>query len=759
MTMTIALAGNPNVGKSTIFNALTHAHQHVGNWPGKTIEQQAGTALIHGREVTVVDLPGTYSLNAYSQEEIIARDFIINSHPGAVVAVAAAANLDRTLYLVTQVMELEVPLVLVLNMADDARKRGITIDTAALSERLNGAPIVETIGTDGVGLDALKDAIAALLDHPQAATDTPPRVPFRIDYGPVLEQAIGALCARVASDPVLSHQFQPRWLAIKLLENDEDLHARLSDAGYSDLVTAASAAGEQIALQTEDDAETLITDRRYQFIADLLRGVVLRPPSVETGSDRADRILTHPIFGMAIFLLLMWVLFQFTANVSAPLLDWIDGVIGGPITRWATALLDAVGLGGSWVAGLVLDGVLAGVGGVLVFVPVLIFLYLGVALLEDSGYMARSAFVMDRVMRAVGLHGKSFLPLMVGFGCTVPAIYATRTLEDPDDRRLTAFLTTFMSCGARLPVYVVFGAAFFGEKSGNLIFGLYLLGVAIALLTALALKRTVFRHKPPQPFVLELPPYRVPNMRNVLQQTRSRTTDFLRNATTVILFSSIAIWLLLAIPTVRGGRFNQISAQDSLFGALSHRIAPAFAPAGFGSWEASGSLITGFVAKEAVISTMSQLYVDDRSAAGSADPDQVPFVEDAGEIITSLGKAGLLTVQETANIVPRTVNLLPVVHMPRADWLSQGSAPDTTSLQSALTVQFSHTAGSPARGRLAAVAFNVFVLLYIPCMASVAALHHEFGLRWVIYQIGYTAGIAWLAAVITYQGGLLLGLV
>lgn len=752
----IALAGNPNVGKSTLFNALTGSRQHVGNWPGKTVEKKEGFITIGDCLYTVVDLPGTYSLNAYSSEEIIARDFITNDHPAVVVAVADAANLERNLYLAAQIMELDVPVVLALNMADAAQHRGIRINTALLAERL-GVPVVETIGNRQVGLDALREAICAQLNG------TPRLLVSPVDYGQPLESEIAALQAQIAADPILSRQFRPRWLAIKLLENDEDLHARLSGAGYHDLIAATHAAMERIAAQTGEDAETLITDRRYQVIADWLRGAVQRPRAgVETRSDRADRIVTHPIWGVPIFLLLMWVIFQFTANVSAPLVDWIDAAINGPITRWAEALLEATGLAHTWLAGLVINGVIAGVGGVLVFVPVLAFLYLAVAVLEDSGYLARSAFVMDRVMRAIGLHGKSFLPLIVGFGCNVPAIYATRTLEDEDDRKLTAFITTFISCGARLPVYVVFGAAFFGAKAGNLIFGLYLLGIAVALLTGLALKRTIYRHKPPQPFVLELPPYRVPTLRNIWRQVWQRTAQFLRNAATIILAASALIWFMLALPVHGEGRFDQVRTEDSLFGSVSRTIAPVFRPAGFGSWETAGSLITGFVAKEAVISTMSQIYVGETGADSSAS-EQVTaspgFGDDVRELLRSLGEATLLTVQETVNIAPRTVNLLPGVHVGLADWLDRGDdAGETSALERALSTAFTRTAGSAERGKLAAVAFNVFVLLYVPCMATVAAMRHEFGARWVLYQAAYALTVAWLAAVIVYQGGLLLGL-
>lgn len=753
---TIALAGNPNVGKSTIFNALTGSQQHVGNWPGKTVEKKEGLARIGNETVTIIDLPGTYSLNAFSLEEVIARDFLISQSPGAVVAVADASNLERNLYLVVQLRELELPLVLVLNMADTARQRGLQIDAAALGEGLGGIPVIETVGSRGQGIAELREAIACMVAQ-QEPVSSP-----RIDYGPLVEAEIAALQAAIERDPMLSRLYLPRWLAIKLLEGDNDIAARLEAGGYSDLVAEARAAIERITAATGDDAETLIADRRYRFIGAVVDAAVTRrAAAVETVSDRIDRVLTHPVWGVPFFLLLMWLVFQFTANVSAPFLDWVDGLITGPVTRWARALFDWVGAGGSWAEALAVDGALTGVGGVLVFVPVLLFLYVAMAMLEDSGYMARSALVMDRLMRTVGLPGKSFLPLMVGFGCTVPAIYATRTLENEDDRRLTAFLAPFMSCGARLPVYVVFGAAFFGENAGNLVFGMYLVGISVALASGLLLRHTLYRNKPPQPLVLEMPPYRLPVPRNIWRQVWARTASFLHNAATIIFASSIVIWFLLAIPTGRGrGDFNAVRAEDSLFGSVSHAIAPAFDPAGLGEWQVSGSLITGFVAKEAVIGTMSQIYVDEAGGvlAGDDPAEAAPsFGEDLGEIATSFGEAVVLTAQETANILPRTVNLVPGVALPEADWLGQGDEEDTTALQAALTRQFTAAAGSPARGQLAAVAFNLFVLLYVPCMATVAAMRHEFGTRWMLFQVGYTLVLAWLAAVVVYQGGRLLG--
>jgi ferrous iron transport protein B len=433
----------------------------------------------------------------------------------------------------------------------------------------------------------------------------------------------------------------------------------------------------------------------------------------------------------------------------------VDILINEFIYSWTGRLFELNGLGESWFASLITDGVIAGVGGVLVFIPVLLFLYLALGLLEDSGYMARAAFVMDRVMRWMGLHGKSFLPMIVGFGCTVPAVYATRTLENEKDRKLTGFLATFMSCGARLPVYVVFGAAFFGASSGNLVFAMYALGILVALATGFIMKRTVYKSQPPAPFVMELPPYRLPRIQDVWSHMWERARGFLVKSGTVILGVSVALWLLMSIPAHPStGSFNQVKAGDSLFGRISGLIAPVFIPAGFGSWQTTGSLMTGILAKEVIISSMSQIYsVDNLPVEGMP----ATFMEDLVSVGTGFGRAALLTIQETINIIPRTINLLPFVDVGAVAFLpSQSDIQDTTRLEGSLLRAFSETAGSPEQGQVAAVAFNVFVLLYIPCVSAISVMRQEFGVRWMWAQIGYTLILAWSAAVVVFQVGNLL---
>lgn len=754
MTITIALAGNPNVGKSTLFNALTGSRQHVGNWPGKTVEKKEGKVKVDQEEILVVDLPGTYSLTAYTIEEIIARDFIINEQPTAVVAVVDAANLERNLYLVSQLIELDIPVIIALNMTDIATTQGLKISSEKLSERFGGIPVIETVGNRQLGVDELKTAMAEVVKEPKKAG-------VSARFTDILKKEFDSLKDQISASESLAKTFRPAWLATKLLENDAAVNEQLAELGANELVVAAKQAQERIESETGEEAETLIADQRYDFIGAVVDDVLVRPKEkVETTSDRIDQVVTHKIWGLPIFLLMMWIVFQFTANVSAPFLDWVDGFVNDFLYTWFGNLVAAIGLGDTWVQAIITDGIIAGVGGVMVFVPVLLFLYLALAILEDSGYMARAAFVMDRVMRWMGLHGKSFLPMIVGFGCTVPAVYATRTLENENDRKLTGFLATFMSCGARLPVYVVFGAAFFGAASGNLIFSMYILGIAVALITGFALKQTVYKGKPPAPFVMELPPYRLPRPKDVWRQMWDRSQSFVKKAGTVILAVSIGLWLLMAIPiSADAGSFNDVPAENSIFGTVSGAIAPIFAPAGFGNWQASGSLITGFLAKEVVVGTMNQIYVEE---AGDAPEEGVEdeveeassFGKDLSGAVVGFGEAVALTVQEIINIVPRTISLIPGVALDDVNFFpGEEEEENTTDLEAALIESFEESAGSPAAGTIAAVAYNVFVLLYVPCMVAVAAMRQEFGSRWMWTQIGYTMVLAWVAAVVVFQIG------
>ncbi len=574
--------------------------------------------------------------------------------------------------------------------------------------------------------------------------------PIYVTYNQELEAEIAQLERAIAQVPALVDHYYPRWLAVQLLESDATLLAKVKEVDGCDTVgqVLAASLGRLTALYGED-VDVALADHRYGFVNGVVRSVVTRSPEERLSfSDKVDTIVTHPLLGIPIFLTLMWFVFKFTADVSAPLLDWIDGVIAGPLTHWGVALLGLVGLGGSWVEALYVDGIIAGVGGVLVFVPVLMSLYLVLALLEDSGYMARAAFVMDRLMNMLGLHGKSFLPMIVGFGCTVPAIYATRTLEHERDRILTGLLVPFMSCGARLPVYALFATIFFPQNAGVVIFSMYLLGIIMAVVIGKLLNKTLFKTEEQAPFVMELPPYRTPTLRNVWRHMWERTASFVRKAWTLILMFSVLIWLLLAVPLRGAGTFAATPVNDSLFAGVASVVAPAFAPAGFGTWEASGSLLSGFVAKEVIVSSIALVYgvdeeIDTEIGTEISAMTPLTFFEEVGTIIGGFAHA----VWDTVKSLPLLVGI---------NLFATADAPAPTALMTTVAVSFDASSGG--HGMLAGLAFMVFVLLYTPCMVAVAAARQEFGTKWMWFSVIGQTVIAWLMAVIVFQGGKLLGL-
>ncbi|MEX2144303.1 MAG: ferrous iron transport protein B [Anaerolineales bacterium] len=564
---------------------------------------------------------------------------------------------------------------------------------------------------------------------------------FRLDYGREIEAEIEALQQALVSAGIVAGG-SPRWLAFKMVEGDSKVMQHMAgQPGGLALVRQAQVAASRLSGQFGDEVDTLLADRRYGWINALVHQAVVRPAAPPLSSaDRVDRIVTSRLFGIPIFLFAMWATLKITIDVSAPYLDWVSGVISGPLTNWATALLAAAGLGGSWLESLVVGGVIAGVGGVLVFVPVLMALYTVLGILEDSGYMARAAFVMDRLMNALGLHGKSFLPMLVGFGCTVPAFYATRTLENQKDRILTALLVPFISCGARLPVYLLFAAVFFPAYSGSIVFGLYLLGILTAIVLGIVLNHTAFKGKQQLPFVMELPPYHLPSFKSIWFHVREHTSGFLRKAGGIIVVVSIVLWFAMAIPVNGEGAFADTPIEHSLFAHVSKVAAPFFEPLGFGSWEASGALFAGLVAKEVVVSTLSQVY--DVSAEAETTQATNP-VED----ILSVGKGFVDASVDTIKALPLIVGM---------DLRSAEAEEPQTDLMVAIQGGFRRISGG--HGALAGLAFMVFVLIYTPCMAAVSAERQEFGSKIMWASILGQTTLAWLMAFAIFQGGLILGL-
>ena len=705
MDLTIALAGNPNAGKTTIFNQLTGARQKVGNWPGVTVEKKEGRRSFKGHDLRIVDLPGIYSLTAYSVEEIVARDFILEERPDVVIDVLDASNLERNLYLAVQLIELNIRIVFAMNMVDVAKARGIVVDYEQLATLL-GVPIVKTVGTRGEGIDELLEtAVDVVQEKSKVARHV------HIHYGHEVEEEIAKIREVLESAPDLAGRYYPRWMAVKLLENDPEVRGRVERSASADRILAQVEKSRAHLYEIfEEDPETLIAEARYGFISGaLMETTKLSAAAKKTMSDTIDQVVTNRVLGFPVFILFMYLLFQGTFTLGAYPVEWIEkgvGLLGGAVSGH---LPDGL------VKDMVVDGVIGGVGGVIVFLPNILLLFLGISLLEDTGYMARAAFIMDRIMHTLGLHGKSFIPLLMGFGCNVPAIMATRTLETRRDRILTILLNPLMSCSARLPVYVLLAGTFFPGREGDVIFSLYLLGVILAILVGQVFKRTLFKGEA-APFVLELPPYRMPTLKSLVIHMWDKTKVYLQKMGGVVLVFSIVIWFLGAFPrevphtqglerersqilaAIEEARVHdpgllptlerrlegvekkeaQAHLANSYIGRIGKAIEPVLAPLGF-DWRLGVSLVTGFVAKEVVVSTLGVLF-----QAGERD----------------VNSEGLRRALKKSGLTPVT-----------------------------------------------AYGFMVFVLIYVPCIVTVITIWRETGsMGWTAFSVGYLMALAWLMA-------------
>ncbi|OIQ60567.1 ferrous iron transport protein B [Moorella thermoacetica] len=591
----IALVGNPNSGKTSIFNDLTGARQHVGNWPGVTVEKKEGKLIFQGQTYNIVDLPGTYSLGAYSEDELIARNFILFDKPDAVINVVDASNLERNLYLTIQLLEMGASVVVALNMLDEARARKIEINIPRLAQAL-GVPVVPTVATRGEGIKELVATVAKKVRETICQ-------PLKVNYGSEIENELDKLEQIIKQYAKLAAKYPARWLAIKLLEDDMRLQEELQKEGARQVLDQVVKSKKQLNEILGEEVEAIIADRRYGFINGLVKEAVTRRQTLEerlTLSDKIDSIVTNRYLGLPIFLLAMWAVFQFTFKLGDPMIGWVESAFEG-LTGLATGWLEALGAPQLLIS-FIADGIIGGLGSVLVFIPPIFLLFLAISLLEDSGYMARAAYIMDRLMHALGLHGKSFVPLLIGFGCNVPAIMATRTLENRKDRLITILINPLMSCTARLPVYVLFTGAFFTAKQGWVIFSLYLLGIVLAIIMGKIFKTFLFKGET-APFVMELPPYRLPTLKGTMIHMWERGSSFVRKAGTVIVGVVVLIWVLSNLPL--GVAY---ASQESLIGRLGTILAPVFKPAGFGTWEAAVALVFGIVAKEVVVGTLGVLY-------------------------------------------------------------------------------------------------------------------------------------------------------
>ncbi len=688
----VGLAGNPNTGKTTLFNAITGANQKVGNYPGVTVEKKEGRRVYDGIEFHIFDLPGTYSLTAYSADEVVTRDFIIDEKPDIIVDVLDATNIERNLYLCLQLQELDIPVVGALNVTDQAGSMGIKIDEKVLSELL-GIPMVRTVGTRGKGVEALLDAVIKVFERSEMAEK-------KINYGYELEAEISKLETVIREDEIFSREYPPRWIALKLLEKDKNVNEKLKRHSNADKVRKRT--GDCIkAIESHfgRDCEIVVTEQRYAYVHGAVTEAVKRveiPGSMI--SETVDKVLLNRILGLPIFLLVIWAIFQATFKIGEYPMAWLEWSFGW-ISSGASAVLPE-----GFLRSLIVDGIIGGVGGVMSFVPLIIILFALLSFLEDTGYMSRAAFVMDKFLHMFGLHGQSFMPMMLGFGCSVPAIMAARTLKNPRDRIKTVLIIPFMSCSAKLPVYVLLAAAFFPQNAGNAVMSVYLIGVMMGLFSSVVLSRTVLRGRE-TPFVMELPPYRMPTFRGILMHVWEKTWMYVKKAGTVILGAAILIWTITTFPVLDTdiSKYRMLPAHEaelakardsiefSIAGRLGKVIEPVVAPIGF-DWKIGISAVTGFAAKEVVVSTLGVLY-----------------------------KVGLEEGEESE------------------------------SLREAIRRD---KAFSPLVGYV----LMLFVLIVAPCFAAQSMMGAEIGWRWVAFHFAYTAVLAWSVCFMVYQGGKMLGL-
>ena len=602
MAIKIALAGNPNCGKTTMFNALTGANQYVGNWPGVTVEKKEGKLKGKrgkGEDVIVTDLPGIYSMSPYTLEEVVSRDYVLKENPDVIIDLVDATNIERNLYLTTQLVETGVPVVIALNMAEKLEKRGIKIDVKRLSMLLD-CPIVETSALKGEGLDKLIDE--AIKTAKKSSADLPKEV-FSKEMEAAIADVKDVLPESITED-------KKRWYAIKFLENDEKVKEsiKLSASAQSTVDSKRQA----IEKKHDDDMESIVTDERYTFIQKIVNTTVKKGKDKLTVSDKIDRIVTNRILGIPIFIAIMWLVYYVSVTtVGTFVTDWTNDVFVVAIQDFASNILGSIGAG-DMVMGLVVDGIIGGLGAVLGFVPQMAILFLFLSILEDCGYMVRIAFVMDRVFRHFGLSGKSFIPLLISSGCGIPGIMASKTIEQDNDRRLTIMTATFIPCGAKLPVIALMGGVIAGETAGyaesSFIAPLmYFIGIVAVLVAAIILKKTKPFSGKPAPFVMELPQYHIPQAKTVLLHVWERLKGFIIKAGTILFLACVVMWFLGGFGFTDGGFGMVEDSADSLMAAIGGVIAPIFAPLGFGEWQPVAASISGFTAKEAIVSTMGVL--------------------------------------------------------------------------------------------------------------------------------------------------------
>ncbi|WP_378954180.1 ferrous iron transport protein B [Pelosinus sp. sgz500959] len=786
--ITVALVGNPNSGKTTIFNNLTGGRQHVGNYPGVTVEKKEGYRKFKDNDFLIVDLPGTYSLTAYSLEEVVTRNFIVNDKPDMVIDILDTSNLERNLYLTVQLLELERPVVLALNMIDVADASGLKINDQKFSERLGGIPVVRTNGVNNKGMEELLNQIPV-------ASGNKSKTQFKLNYGTDIEEAIQQLEPLLA--PLYKNiQFPVRWLALKLLENDSniiDVIKGLTDG--KNIVDLSDKLRAELLHKLGEDVEVFIAGQRYQFVGKVYQHAVdNRLVNKETVSDKIDRVLTNRMFGLPIFFALMWIVFNLVFTLGNIPADWIDAQFG-----LLGKFLDGIISDGP-LKSLLVDGVVGGVGSVLVFVPNILLLFLAIAILEDTGYMARAAFIMDRVMRRFGLHGKSFIPLLLGFGCSATAMMGTRTLENPRDRVITMLVTPLMSCSAKLPVYTILIAAFFDEKiAGNVLFSIYFLGIILSMLMAWLFRSTFFQGES-EPFVMELPPYRIPTAKSVIIHMWERSTLYLKKAGTIILAASILMWFLTTYPKdiEYSKDYDALvgQAEEAYTQQVNEEVFTQFNIEELEQNEQLAALVDEIQKNEEQFAEDTKELDEDSSEYAKLEEEKTaknlqietenselyPYASKYVELTQQLNeKKGEIENDKSSEQLEKSYAgqfgkaIEPAIRPLGFDWrvgisLVSGVTAKEVVISTMGTIYSLGSDGENAKSMtkalqkdenmnpLVAYSLMVFVLIYSPCLAALAVMRRETNSwKWPAVSMVYSTTLAWIVTFIVYQGGRLLG--
>ena len=684
------MVGNPNCGKTSLFNVASGAHEHVGNYSGVTVDAKKGFFEYKGYHFNICDLPGTYSLSAYSPEELYVRRYLKNEIPDVIVNVVVASNLERNLYLTTELIDMDYRMVIALNMFDELEQSGGKIDYKHLGNMI-GVPIVPTVSRSGKGVNQLFDTIIEVYEGRDESVRH-----VHVGLGKVIENSITPLKDLLKKDPTCNREFSPRYLAIKILEGDTEVKRMLEGSeSYPELMNIRNAEVEKIEATLNEDIESAIANEKYGFISGALAETYRPGDKEEAKTTRIiDSFVTNKLFGFPIFIFLMWLMFEATFSIGAYPMEWIENGVA-----WLSEIIGNYMPSGP-LKDLLIDGILGGVGGVIVFLPNILILYLFISFMEDSGYMARAAFIMDKIMHKIGLHGKSFIPLVMGFGCNVPAIMATRTIESRSSRLITILINPFISCSARIPIYILLVGTFFPQYASLVFIGLYLFGIIVAVITAKLMRRFFFKVDE-TPFVMELPPCRMPTAKATFRHMWNKAEQYLRKMGGVILVASVIVWFLSYYPRPKASYERELTPHEqmeqqsnSYLGKIGQAVTPLVEPLGF-NWKVTTSLLSGTAAKELVVSTLGVLY-------------------------------------------------------------SESDADETISLSQKIS-QPNPVTGVPDFTPLVALSFMVFVLLYFPCIASVIAVAKEAGSwKWGAFTVLYNTGVAWIVSFLVYQIGLLI---